>query len=224
MKQRFFIIYILVFFFGATVIVAGPVQAQDFQGGGASIYLGAGTPNSIDAASDIAADLNINDETGNFVFGVLGFYQADKFRMGAAFQMHAWAGVNPGTEDVEDDAAGVMAVIWGVYSTYTIKHDRFLMNVGAIVGSGRAVLGFSYGEEDIDENESVDTLYIEPLISFGVAACRWFGAEFQVSAPLFFLSQDLELDWAGETYTVESSEMSGVNVSLKLTFGKIADP
>jgi hypothetical protein len=56
-----------------------------------------------------------------------------------------------------------------------------------------------------------------------VAATRWFGVEFQLSAPIFILMDDLQLEEGGKTYAVEGSDMMGVNFNVKFTFGKIAD-
>jgi hypothetical protein len=205
------------------VFIASSTVAGEFSGGGGSIYFGTGSPNSVDAASELADDLDINDETGNYVAGILGFYQGDSYRIGGAIQAHAWAGANLGKNGAEDDAAGVAAIVGGLYGTYTIRHDRMLLNVGAIAGAGRCLLGYSLGDEDRDKDESVSTFFIEPQASVGVAACRWFGVEFQLSAPIFILAEDLKLTEGDKTYTVKSSDMTGVNFSLRLTFGKIAD-
>ncbi len=205
------------------VLVPCAVVAEEFSGGGGSIYLGTGSPNSIDAASALANDLSINDETGNFVLGAQGFYQGDRFRLGGAFQAHGWAGVNFGENGAEDDAAGVAALVGGAYGTYTIRHNRVLLNVGAIAGAGRCLLGYSFGDEDENGEESVSTFFIEPQVSVGVAATRWLGVEFQLSVPIFILTDDLQLEEGGETYTVKSDDMLGVNFSVKFTFGKIAD-
>jgi hypothetical protein len=206
------------------VFIPSAVAAEEFSGGGGSIYIGTGWPNSIDAASELADDLDINDESGNFVLGVQGFYQGGEYRIGGAFQAHAWAGVNIGKNDAEDDAAGVAALVGGLYGTYTIRHDRILLNVGAVIGAGRCLLGYSLGDEDEDRDESVSTFFIEPQASLGVATCRWFGVEFQLSAPIFVLTEELKLSEGEKTYTVKSSDMMGVNFSIKLTFGKIANP
>jgi len=214
-----FIAVILIVVFMPSAAVAG-----EFSGGGGSIYIGTGWPNSIDAASELADDLAINDETGNFVLGVQGFFQGSRYRLGGAFQAHAWAGVNIGKNGAEDDAAGVAALVGGLYGTFTIRCDRVLFNVGAVVGAGRCLLGYGLGDEDIDREESVSTFFIEPQASLGVATCRWFGVEFQLSAPIFILAEDLELSEGGKTYTVKSDDMMGVNFSIKLTFGKIANP
>jgi hypothetical protein len=206
------------------LFIPGAVAAEEFSGGGGSVYFGTGSPNSIDAASELADDLDINDERGNYVLGVQGFFQGDRYRLGGALQAHAWGGANLGKNGADDDAAGVAALVGGLYGTYTIRHDRMLLNVGGIIGAGRCVLGYSLGEEDKDRDESVSTFFIEPQASLGVATCRWFGVEFQLSAPIFILTQDLKLNEGGKTYTVKSSDMMGVNFSLKLTFGRIADP
>jgi hypothetical protein len=208
------------------VVMFIPVAAgaDEFSGGGGSIYFGTGWPNSIDAASELADDLDINDETGNFVLGLQGFYQGGQYRLGCAFQAHAWAGVNIGENGAEDDAAGVAALVVGLYSTYTIRRDRVLLNVGTVVGAGRCLLGYSLGDEDEDRDESVSTFYIEPQVSLGVATCRWFGVEFQLSAPIFILTEELKLYEGENSYTVKSGDMIGVNFSIKLLFGKIANP
>lgn len=205
------------------VFMAGTADAEGFSGGGGSIYFGTGSPNSIDAASDLVNDLDINDESGNFLLGVQGFYQGDWYRIGGALQTHAWAGANLGKNDTEDDAAGVAAIVGGFYGAYTIRHDRMLLNVGAVVGAGRCLLGYSLGDEGEDRDETVSTFFIEPQASLGVATCRWFGVEFQLSAPIFILTDDLELTEGGTTYTVKSGDMTGVTFSVKLTLGEIAD-
>jgi hypothetical protein len=207
----------------ALVIFIGPVPADAFEGGGGSLYFGTGFPNSIDAASNLADDLGVNDETGNYVAGVLGFYQGDRYRIGGAFQANAWGGVNPGQHGAEEDAAGVAAAVGGLYATYTIRRDRTLLNVGGIVGAGRAVLGFSLGDEDVDRDENVATFYLEPHVSAGVAIWRYFGVEFTLGVPVFILAEDLELTHEGRTYSVKSRDMTGVSFSMRLTFGKIAD-
>lgn len=207
-----------------TIFLFSPLLTFAFSGGGGSIYAGLGSPSSIDAASELADDLDINDEEGNFTIGAIGFYQADRYRLGGGFQMHAWGGTNPGDDDTEDDTAGLAAVLYGAYGTYTIRHDRLLLNAGAFVGAGKAILGFDKGEEDIDETESTTTFYIEPLVSFGIATCPYFGIEFQISSPIFLFSEEIELRYGGKTYIVEGDELSGVNFVLKLTFGKFANP
>jgi hypothetical protein len=217
----------LLFTLLAIGVFNSPVFADEFTGGGASIYFGSGTPNSIDGASELADDYQIKDETGNFMMGVVGFFQGDNFRGGAAFQMHAWAGVNAGEQEADDDTAGAAAVVFGFYCAWTPRHDRMLLNVGAVIGAGKAILGYSLGEDrgDIDESVTVGTFYLEPFVSVGVATGRWFGVEFQLSAPIFILQEDLQLTTVlNKTYTVKGSEMSGLSGSIKLTFGKIADP
>jgi hypothetical protein len=206
------------------IFIPGALIAEAFSGGGGSVYFGTGWPNSIDAASELADDLDINDESGNFVLGAQGFYQGERYRLGGALQAHAWAGVNLGENGAEDDAAGVGAIVGGAYGTYTIRHDRVLLNVGAVVGAGRCLLGYSLGDEGEDKDESVTTFLIEPQISLGVATCRWFGVEFQLSAPIFILTEELKLSEGDKTYTVTSGDLTGVNFSIKLTFGKIANP
>lgn len=206
------------------VLIPVAVVAGGFSGGGGSFYLGTGSPNSIDAASGLADDLGINDETGNYALGVQGFYQGERYRLGGAFQAHAWAGVNPGENGADDEAAGVAALVGGLYSTYTVRHDRMLLNVGAVVGAGRCLFGYSLGDEGEDAHENVSAFFIEPQVSLGVATCRWFGTEFQLSAPIFVLTEDLTLNEGGKTYTVKGSDMTGVNFSIKLTFGRIANP
>lgn len=203
------------------VLIPGGVAAAEFSGGGASMVLGLGTPNSVDAATALANDLAINDERGNVVLGLQGFYQGDRYRLGGTAQAHAWGGINPGKDGADDDAAGVGAFIVGLYVTHTIAHDRMLLNVGGIAGAGRCLLGYSLG--GVDRDESVTAFLLEPHISLGVAEWRWFGVEFQLSAPIFLLTEDLTLTEGGTTYTVKNGDMIGVNFSLKLTFGKIAD-
>jgi hypothetical protein len=196
--------------------------AQGFSGGGASLYLGMGWPNSIDAVGELADALDLGDETGSACFGLHGFYQGDAFRLGGALQAHGWAGFSTQEQDNSDDAAGVAALIAGVYGTYTFRHDRVLLNVGAVAGAGRCVLGYDL-EGALDDHSSVAVFVIEPLVSLGVAATRWFGLEFQLSAPIFILSDTLELDVDPNVFTVKSGDMTGVNFAVKLTFGKIAD-
>ena len=53
---------------------------------------------------------------------------------------------------------------------------------------------------------------------------KWFGVEFQLSAPIFLLTEDLELTEGAETYSVKSGDMVGVVFSIKLIFGPIANP
>lgn len=207
----------------AVALVPGAMLAEEFSGGGGSIYFGTGSPNSIDAASELAEDLSINDESGNFLLGAQGFYQGDRYRLGGAFQAHGWAGVNFGENGADDDAAGAAAIVGGLYGTYTIRHDRVLLNVGATAGAGRCLLGYSLGDENQDKEESVTTFFVEPHVSLGVAATRWFGVEFQLSVPIFILMDDLQLEEGGKTYTVKGDDMLGVNFSVKFTFGKIAD-
>jgi hypothetical protein len=197
---------------------------QGFSGGGGSFYFGTGSPNSIEAASQLYETYNINEETGNYVMGVQGFYQAERFRLGGAIQGHAWAGINPVSNEAGDDAAGVAAFIGGLYSTYTFRYDRLLLNAGVIVGAGRCFLGFHLDDRNIDQTENVATFYIEPQVSLGVATCRWFAVEFQLSAPIFLLTEDLRLAADGRVYTVKSGDMNGINFSIKLTGGKIANP
>jgi hypothetical protein len=203
---------------------AVPATAGEFEGGGASLLFGTGWPSSVDAASRLADDLAVNDETGNGVVGFQGFYQGDLYRLGAAFQAQAWGGVNPGKHGADEDAAGVAAFVGGLYGTYTISHGRALVNVGAVVGAGRCFLGFSLGDENVEEEENVATFYLEPNVSVGVATCAWFGVEFQLSAPVYFLAEDLTLTHESNTYTVKSGDLTSVLFSMKLTFGKIADP
>jgi hypothetical protein len=210
--------------FLALLLVPATAFPGDFSGGGGSFYFGTGSPNSIDAASQLADYYNINDESGNYVMGVQGFYQAERYRLGGAFQGHAWAGVNPGSNGAGDDAAGVAAFVGGLYSTYTFRHDRLLLNAGAIVGAGRVYLGYSVADRIIEKTENVSTFYIEPQISLGVATCRWFAVEFQLSAPIFILTEDLRISAGGRVYTVKSGDMNGINFSIKLTGGKIANP
>ena len=197
---------------------------QGFSGGGGSVYFGTGSPNSIDAASQLYEAYDINEETGNYVMGIQGFYQAERFRLGGAFQGHAWAGINPGSNEAGDDAAGVAAFVGGLYSTYTFRLDRLLLNAGVIVGAGRCFLGFHLEDRNIDQTENVATFYIEPQVSLGVATCRWFAVEFQLSAPIFLLTEDLRLAADGRVYTVKSGDMNGINFNIKLTGGKIANP
>lgn len=203
-------------------LAIAPAAADDFSGGGGSIYFGTGSPNSIKAASNLADDLAINDESGNYVAGILGFYQGNRYRLGGAFQAHGWGGVEFGHHGVDDRAAGVVAAIGGVYGTYTLSHDRMLLNVGGVVGAGRTVLGFSLGN-DMDHDANVATFYFEPQVSIGVAALRWFGVEFQFSAPIFLLTEDLTLEYGGNSYTVTGSDMTGITFTMRLTFGRIAD-
>ncbi|MDH3199207.1 MAG: hypothetical protein OEO21_13305, partial [Candidatus Krumholzibacteria bacterium] len=159
----------------AIMLGAGGASAEGFSGGGGSIYFGTGSPNSINAASRLADDLDINDETGNYILGALGFYQGDRYRLGGALQAHAWGGANLGSQGASDGAAGVAAAITGVYGTYTLSHDRMLLNVGGIIGGGRSLLGFSFGDGGPEEKAHVATFFVEPHVSVGVAATRWFG-------------------------------------------------
>jgi hypothetical protein len=205
----------------ALLTLGGPSDAEDFSGGGGSIFLGTGSPNSVDAASALAGDLDVNDEAGNFLLGIAGFYQGDRFRLGGAFQAQAWGGVNPGDYDAEDDAAGVAAATWGLYGTYTFRHDRVLLNAGGVAGAGRCFLGYTLGD-GTDADESVATFYLEPHVCVGVAATSWFGVEFQLSTPIYLLTDDLELTVANRTYRVEGSDLAGLDFSLRLTFGRIA--
>lgn len=198
--------------------------AGDFSGGGLSLGLGTGSPNSVDAASALARDLSVDDETGNYTFIMQGFYQADRFRLGAAFQGQVWGGANVGDQEPKDSAAGVVAAIGGLYGTFTFRHDRVLLNAGGTVGAGRCLLGYSLGNSGPDEKESVSTFYLEPQVSVGVATCRWFGAEFQLSTPIYLLTEDFVLTYDGQTYAVQGSDLAGVQFCMKLTFGLIASP
>jgi len=200
------------------------VYSQGFSGGGGSIYFGTGSPNSIGAASDLGNDLQINDQTGNFVLGMQGFYQAPTYRLGGAIQTHAWGGANLGDDTTGDDAAGVGAIVGGLYYSYTWRLDRILINTGVVFGAGRCFLGYSLGDGQQSKNVSVSTFYIEPQISLGVATCRWFGVEFQLSSPFFILTENLSLTEAGQSYIVTGGDMLGINFSIKLAFGKIANP
>jgi hypothetical protein len=199
------------------------ILASEFSGGGGSIYFATGAPNSIDAVSELGDNLGVNGGSGNYVFGVQGFFQGHRYRMGGSVQAHAWAGVNLGKEDTEDDVAGLAVVVGGFYGSYTLKYDRMLLNVGAVVGAGRCFLGYSLGDGEIEREESVSTFFIEPQLSVGVATSRWFGVEFQLSTPIFILTDDLRLAEGERIYTVRSSDMMGVNFGIKLTFGKIAN-
>jgi hypothetical protein len=210
--------------FLAAVLCAVPAASQTFSGGGGSIYLGTGFPDSIDGATELADDLAFNQDVGKLVAGLDGFYQGNRFRLGGALQAHGWGGVSTGRQKADEGAAGVVAAVAGLYGTYTIRHDRVLLNVGGIAGGGRALLGFSQDHGGPEEYEQVAVFYIEPLISAGVAANRWFGVEFQLSAPIFILSDDLELVYGGRTYTAAGGDMTGVSFAVKLTFGKIANP
>lgn len=206
----------------ATLITAGAARAERLSGGGGSLYFGTGSPNSIKAASQLAEDVDINDETGNYMAGVLGFYQGDRYRLGGALQAHGWGGANFRKQEASDGAAGVVAAIVGLYGTYTLSHDRMLLNVGGIIGGGRSLLGFSFGDGGPEEKEHVATFYIEPHVSIGVAATRWFGVEFQLSAPIFLLTEDLTLRTNDEVYTVKGSDMTGITFVTRLTFGRLA--
>ena len=55
-KRISFMIVFLIF-----VSIHSTVIARGFSGGGGSIYFGTGSPNSIDAVSQLADDLDIND-------------------------------------------------------------------------------------------------------------------------------------------------------------------
>jgi hypothetical protein len=111
----------------------------------------------------------------------------------------------------------------GLYGTHTIRNDIMLLNVGGIVGAGKCLLGYNLEDEGKDRNENVSVFFIEPQVSLGVATCRWFGIEFQLSSPIFIFTEELELSEGEKSYSVKSSDMMGVNFSVKLTFGKIAD-
>jgi len=220
------------------VFIHSVIVARGFSGGGGSIYFGTGSPNSIDAVSELADDLDIDDQSGNYVFGIQGFFQGESHRLGGTLQAHAWAGfnltenntnhdvdyVNPGKNSTDDAVAGIAAIVGGLYGSYTIRHDRMLINVGAVVGAGRCFLGYNLGGEGENREVSVSTFFIEPQASLGVATCQWFAVEFQLSSPIFILTEDLKLSEAGKTYIVKSGDMIGVNFSIKLTFGKIANP
>ena len=175
------------------IFIPVTILARDFSGGGGSIYFGTGYPNSISAVSDLTNDLKINDARGNYVLGVQGFFQSDRYRLGGALQGHAWGSVNFRNDDAKDDAAGVAAVVGGIYGSYSIRHDRMLLNAGAIIGAGRCFFGYNLGKLDEDRHENVSTFYIEPQVSLGVASCRWFAVEFQLSAPIFILTEELKL-------------------------------
>jgi hypothetical protein len=218
-REWLFALAVFVFVFSA----GAPAGAEEFSGGGGSIVFGTGYPNSIDAVSALAGALDIKDETGNFLMGIQGFYQGDRFRLGGTLQAQGWAGVNAGSDEAEDDAAGVAALVGGLYGTYTIRHDRVLINAGAVVGAGRCLIGYSLADGIFEENESVGTFYLEPQVSVGVAATRWFGVEFQLSAPIFILTDDLVLAMGDTSYKVDSNDMAGVTFAVRLTFGRIAE-
>lgn len=220
------------------VFIHSVIAARGFSGGGGSIYFGTGSPNSIDAVSELADDLDIDDRSGNYILGIQGFYQGERYRLGGMLQAHAWAGfnltknntnhdvdyVNPGKNNTDDEVAGIAGLVGGLNGSYTIRHDRILLNVGAVLGAGRCFLGYSLEGEGENREVSVSTFFIEPQVSLGVATCRWFAVEFQLSSPIFILTEDLKLSEAGRIYTVKSGDMMGVNFSIKLTFGKIANP
>jgi hypothetical protein len=208
----------------AVLLHAVSAAGQPFSGGGVSIYGGTGFPNSIDAAEALADDRGFTEKVGNLVVGLQGFYQGDRFRLGGAMQAHGWGGVSTGKQEATEGAAGVVAAVAGLYATRTFRHDRLLLNVGGVVGGGRALLGFSEEDASAEEYERVAVFYVEPLISAGVAATRWFGVELQLSAPLFVLADDLTFTDGGRGYTASGRDMSGVSLMVKLTFGKIADP
>lgn len=220
-RHRIEMAFIAVF---VTAALTGTALAQGFQGGGGSVFLGTGTPDEITAATDLANDLNLEHDIGNVFFGAQGFYQADRYRVGASFQTSVWGGWRSGENNAGDNSAGVVTFTAGFYSTYTIRHDRFLFNVGGVVGGGRAGMGFDLGEQDIDEFESVSTFYVEPQVSVGVAACAYFGVEFQLSAPVYLLTDDLRMTYSGRTYSVSGSDLNGLTFAVKLTFGKFANP
>lgn len=196
-----------------------------FEGAGAGLFLGTGTPSSINAADDLSEDLGINEEKGNFSFGALGFYQAPTYRLGASFQFQAWAGWNTGDDNAQEESAGLAAFTAGLYGTYSFYTGRILLNIGGVVGAGRVSLGYNLNEErgDIKERDSVSTFYIEPQISFGIATCRWVGVEFQLSSPIYFLDDELKITLYGNEYSVDSNEMIGITFSMKLLFGVIAE-
>jgi len=206
------------------LLAAGAPSAQEFSGGGASVLFGTGSPNTIHAADALARDLDVRDVTGNANAGLVGFYQADRFRLGGAFLAQAWGGVNAGGRHAKDDAAGVAAAIGGLYATYTARHDRVLLNVGGVAGAGRCLVGFSLDDGATDREETVTTFYLGPQVSVGVAACRWFGVEFQLSSPVYFFTDELRLDYGGRTYTVEGSDLAGLQFGMALTMGRIAAP
>ena len=206
------------------VSIPAALPARDFSGGGGSIYFGTGSPNSIAAVTNLANDLEINDARGNYIMGIQGFFQNERYRLGGIFQGHAWGSVNLKDEDAKDDATGVAALVGGLYSSYTFRNDRILLNTGIIVGAGRCFMGYNLGEQDENRYESVTTFYIEPQASLGVASCRWFAIEFQLSTPIFIFTEELKLDRGEQTYAVNSSDLLGLNFSIKLTSGKIANP
>lgn len=199
----------------AVLLHAAPAASQTFSGGGGSIYLGTGVPTSIDSATELVDELGFARNIHNVLVGVQGFYQADRFRLGGSVEAHAWGGVDHG-------AAGVVAAVGGLYGTWSLRHDRLLLNAGGVIGGGRARLGFGH-ENGPSEYAQVSAFYVEPLISAGVAASRWFGVEFQLSAPVFVLSRDLEFTYLEHQYTATSGDMSGVSFAVMFTFGKIAD-
>jgi hypothetical protein len=207
---------------GIMAVLVGSAGAEGLSGGGGSIWIGTGAPNSVDAASELAEDVGADGRTGNWSGGLQGFYQGDRYRLGGAIQGQAWGGANAGKYEADDGAAGVATIVGGLYATYTFRHDRVLVNAGGIVGAGRALLGFSLDGGDVEDEENVATFYLEPHVSVGVATCRWFGVEFQLSAPIYVLTEELRLETGGKTYTVKSGDLAGVNFALKLTFGKVA--
>lgn len=115
-------------------------------------------------------------------------------------------------------------MVGGLYGTYTFRHDRLLINAGATVGAGRCLIGYNLDDDEDDDEETVGTFFVEPHVSLGVAASRWFAVEFQLSAPVFILLDDLELTRGDQTYTVSGDDMFGVTFAAKLLFGKIAEP
>jgi hypothetical protein len=200
----------------AMLLHAAPAASQTFSGGGGSIYFGTGFPTSIDGASALADQLGFTRNVHNLLVGIQGFYQGNRSRLGGAVEAHAWGGVDNG-------AAGVVAAVGGLYGTRSFRHDHVLLNVGGIIGGGRARLGFGQ-EGGPTQYAQASVFYLEPLLSAGVAPSSWFGLEFQLSAPVFILNKDLDFTYGGNQYTATSRDMSGVSFAVMFTFGKIANP
>ncbi|MBA4367997.1 MAG: hypothetical protein C0403_10225 [Desulfobacterium sp.] len=207
-----------------TIVNIAAATETENEGWAGGFFLGTGTPNSIDAMDRLSKDLDISDRDGNISIGGLGFYQGRNYRLGGLVQSQVWAGWNAGDNDADNDSVGLAATSGGFYGAYTFSKEKFLLNIGGVVGGGRVSLGYDLGDDrsDIHRHESVSALYLEPQISIGYAATNWLGIEGVIAAPMYFFNDDLTLTYNNQDYTVRGKDLYGVTCSIRFVFGNIA--